>query len=217
MTRSNPKRDPSSDPEVSTHTTNGNFAQKKLFSWFFPKIIPVIIGPINLLINANVMGVQEILSPRQTVLPKASVTDAVRSCAPIFWGTPGKVIRMSKDYATPRNIRTDENYRLSSPSPVSNPTSVSPTRTGNQYIASPSHPSITKRSRNAKTLDSPINWSLAINIHSTSYLSWVIVLEAVSGEVTNFKSLWIWGSHPPTQRITQLRLRPHYQIWRADG
>ena len=40
---SDPKRDPSSDPKVATHTTNRKFAHKLLISTFVPKIIPVVI------------------------------------------------------------------------------------------------------------------------------------------------------------------------------
>ena len=80
---SDPKSDPSRNPKISTHITNGNFTQKLLISWFFPKIIQIVIRPINPLVTANVVGVQEILSPRQTVLPKASVMDGAHSCAQI--------------------------------------------------------------------------------------------------------------------------------------
>ena len=65
-----PKSDPSSNPKVATHTTNGKFTQKLLISRFVPKIMPVIIILIKPLITTDVVGVQEILSPRQTVLPK---------------------------------------------------------------------------------------------------------------------------------------------------
>ena len=52
-----------------------------MISRFVPKIIPVVIRPINPPITADAMGVQDILSPRQTVLPKANVTGAACSCA----------------------------------------------------------------------------------------------------------------------------------------
>ena len=143
------KSNPSSDPKVATHTTNGYFTQKLFISRFAPKITPVVIGPINLLITVNVVGIQDILSLRQTVLPKASVTDAARSCARIFRGTPGKVRRTDRNGATTRDISSDENSRLSSPSPLSNPNSVYPASFRNQEVISPSHPSIAKRGRNA--------------------------------------------------------------------
>ena len=79
VTGSDPKSNQSINPKADTHTNNGTFAQKILISPFVPKIIPVVIWPINPPINANAMGVQDILSPRETVLPKASVTDAARS------------------------------------------------------------------------------------------------------------------------------------------
>ena len=41
------RSDPSSDPRVATYTTNRNFTQKLLISRFVPKIIPVVIRPIN--------------------------------------------------------------------------------------------------------------------------------------------------------------------------
>ena len=81
---SDSKSDPSSNPKVDTQTTNRKFTQKLLISRFVPKIIPVVIGLINPLVTADVVGVQEILSPRQTVLQKASVADASRSCTRIF-------------------------------------------------------------------------------------------------------------------------------------
>ena len=150
------------------------------------------------------MGVQEILSPRQTVLPKASVTDAARSCAHILWGTYGKVRRTSRDNATPRDISCDENSRLSSQGPSCIGNSVSPSRTGNQDIFSPSHPSIEKRGTNAEPFDASINGLSAVNFHSTSYFSGLITLEAVFAEVAdvnprermNFASNSVLGETP---------------------
>ena len=156
-----------------------------MISLFVPNIIPVVIRPINPLIIANEVGVQGILSPCQTVHPKASVTDAAHSCARIFRGTPGKVNWTGRDNTTPRDVRSYEKYMLISPRPGSNPNSFSPARFRNQEVISPSHPSITKRFRNAKTLDTPIDGHLAINSHSTSYFSGVIGLEAVSGYVAD--------------------------------
>ena len=131
------------------------------------------------------VGVQDILSLRQTVLPKAGVTDVAHSCARIFRGTPGKVSCTERDDSTPRDVNSDENPRLSYPSPVSNHNSVSPARFVNQEVISPSHPSIAKRGRNAAPFDAPIDGSLTVNGNSTSYFSGVIVLEAVSGEVAD--------------------------------
>ena len=136
MTGSDPKSDLSNNPKVATHSTNGNFTQILLISRFVPMIVPVTIGPIHPLITADVMVVQDVLSPRQTVLLKESVTDAAGSCTHIFRGTPGKVSQTSREDATPRGIISDENSRLISPILVSNPTSVFPAHFGNQDIIS---------------------------------------------------------------------------------
>ena len=215
VTGSDPKSDPSSDPKAATHTTNRKISQKLLISRSVQKIIPVVIGPINLIITAGVMGVQDISSPRQTVLLKASVTDTARSCVHIFRETPGKVSRTSRDNATPRNIRSDDKSRLSSPSPVSNPNSVFPTRTGNQDIVSPSHPSIAKRGRNSEPFNASINGFAAVNGHSTSYFSGVIDLEAISRELAginafermNFASNSVLGK---TLKFVNLGLSPDH-------
>ena len=160
---SDSKSDPSRNPKVVTHTTNGKFRQKLLISLVFPKMIPVVIVPINPLITANVVGTQEILSPRQTVLPKASVTDAAR-----IFQTPGEVSRRDRDNSTPRDVNSDENSRLSSPITGPNPNSVSPVRFRNQEVITPSQLSIAKRGRNAKPFDAPIDGSLDVNGHSMS-------------------------------------------------
>ena len=76
---SEPKSDPGSNTKVANHTTNGKCTQKSLISQFVPNIIPVVIELINSLITADVVGIQDILSPCQTVCPKASVTDAAHS------------------------------------------------------------------------------------------------------------------------------------------
>ena len=90
---------------------------------------------------------------------------------------------MSRDNATSQNIRSDENFRLSPPSPVSNPNSVSPIRTRNQDIVSPTHPSIKKRGRNTEPFNASINGFFAINGHSTSYFSGIIGLGEFPREV----------------------------------
>ena len=173
---SDPKNDPKSDPKLATHTTIGNFTQKLLIN----PTIPVVIGPINPLVATDLLGVQEMLSPCQTVLPKADVTDVAHSCARIF-RTSGKVNRTERDGATPRDVNSAKTKsRLISQIPSFNSTSVSPARIRNQEVISPSHLSIAKRGRNAEPFDAPINGTLAINSHSTSYFSGVIGLEAVS-------------------------------------
>ena len=147
--------------------------------------IPVVIGPINPLITSNVVGVQEMLSLRQTLLPKANVTDAALSCAHIL-RTPGNINRTERSGATPRGVNSAKtNSVLSSQSPSFNSTNVSPSRFDNQEVISPSHPSIANRGRNAEPFDAPINGPLAKNSHSTSYFSGVIGLESIFGEVAD--------------------------------
>ena len=166
VTGSDPKINPSGDPKVATHTTNEKFAQKLLINRFVPKIIPVVIQPINPPIIANVMGVQDILSSRQTVILKESVKDAARSCTLIFRRAYGKVSWTSRENAMPWDIISDYNSRLISQGPSCVSNSVSPTRTGNQNIFSPSHPSIAKRDRNADPCDASMNGFLAVYGHS---------------------------------------------------
>ena len=171
VTRSDPKSDPISNPKLDTHTTNENFGQKSLISRFVPNIIPIVIRPINPPTTANVMGIQRILSLDKTVFPKERFTGAARSCVQIFRGTPGKVRRTSRE-----DISSKEHSRLSSQGPSCIGNSISPTRTGNQDIFSPSHhPSISKRGRNDEPFDASINGFLAVNDHSTSYFSGVSV------------------------------------------
>ena len=213
VTGSDPKSDPRSDPKADTHTTHVNLVQKLLISRFVPNIIPVVIRPINLSITADMMGVQDILSPPQTVLPKASITDAACSCARIFRWTSGKVSLTNRDNATSRDISYNENSRLSSHGPSCIGNSVSPTRTGNQDIFNPSHPSTVKRGRNVEPFDAFIDGFSAINGHCTSYFSGVIGLEAVSAEVAdvnlqermNFASNSVLGETP---KFVDLGLSP---------
>ena len=115
--------DQKSDPRVpthtanqisATHTTNGISTQKLLIN----PTIQVVVGPITLLVTANVEGVRESSSPRQTVLPLANVTDAARICARIY-RTTGKVIRTERDSATPRDaFPSKTRSRLSFQSPI---------------------------------------------------------------------------------------------------
>ena len=95
--------------------------------------------------------------------------------------TPGKVNRMERYSAMPRDVNSAKTkYRLSSQIPSFNTTSVSQARFRNQEVIGPSHPGIAKRGRNADPFDSPMNAPLAINSHSTSYFSVVIGSEAVT-------------------------------------
>ena len=100
MDGSNPK----TDPRVATHTTNrisdthttNRIPTQKLLT---NPTIQVVVGPITPLVVAGVVGAQESLSPRQTVLLQAKVIDAVRSCVRIY-RTPGKVSGTERDGAT---------------------------------------------------------------------------------------------------------------------
>ena len=87
---------------VANHNTNEHFTQTLLIN----PTIPVFIGPNNLLVTANVVGVQYMLILRQKALLKAHFTDAVRSCACIFW-SPGKVNHTEKGqgHSKERNLR----------------------------------------------------------------------------------------------------------------
>ena len=137
---SDPKSNPIRNQKEATHTTNGNFTQKKLIN----PTIPVVVGLINPLVAANLVGLQEMMSPRQTMLPKANVTDAALSCTRIF-RTLGKINHTERDGATPRNFNSAKtNSRLSSQSPIFNSTYVSPARFCNHEVISPNHPNIEK-------------------------------------------------------------------------
>ena len=139
------------------------------------RLIPFVTGPIDPLVTANVVGIPDFLIPRQPVLPNASITDKVCSCAHIF-RTPSKVRQTGRDDSIPQDLNSDENSRLIPTSPVSNPNSVYSARFRNQEVISSSHPSIEKRGRKDEPFDAPIDGFLAINGHSTSYFSEVIGL-----------------------------------------
>ena len=81
---SNPKSDPSSDPNAATYTTNGKFLQKLLKNPFVPEIIQGTIRLIDQPVTEDVPGIQETLGARQTVLPEEIVMDAAHSGARIF-------------------------------------------------------------------------------------------------------------------------------------
>ena len=167
--RSDPKSTPSlanhtTNGILATHTTNGILTQKL----FINPTILAVVGPITPLVIVEVEVAQEVLSPCQTFLPQANVTDVARPCACIF-RTTGKFIRTERDRATPRDASSSETRsRASCEIPTFIATSVSPTWIGNQDIFSPSHPSIAKRGRNAEPFDASINRFLAVNEHSTS-------------------------------------------------
>ena len=168
--------DPKSDRRVATHTTNvisdtdttNRISTQKLF---INPTIQAVLRPITPLVTAEVEVTQESLSPRQTVLPQAIVTDAVRPCSCIFW-TTGNVIGTERDRAMPREASSSEKRsRASLQIPMFVATSVSPTRIGNLYTFSLSHPSTARRGRNADPFVTSINGFLAVNEHSTSYFS----------------------------------------------
>ena len=82
---SNPKSDTRVDTHTTnrisaTHTTNEVSTQKLLLN----PTIQVVVGLITPLVTASVVGVQDSLNQRQTVLPQANVLDAARSCARIY-------------------------------------------------------------------------------------------------------------------------------------
>ena len=83
-TVSDPSSNPSSNPKVSIYTTNEIFTKKLLISRFIPKIIPAAIRQVDQLVTEDPPGIRDILGLRQTVLPKASITDTARSGARIF-------------------------------------------------------------------------------------------------------------------------------------
>ena len=90
--------------------------------------------------------------------------------------TTGNLIGMERDCNRPRDASFSEIMsRASCQIPTFVATSVFPTRVGNQDIFSSSHPSIARRSRNAKPFDASINGFLAENEHSTSYFSGISV------------------------------------------
>ena len=99
--------DPKSDPSVATHTTNrilDNDTTNRISTQqlLINPTIQVVVGPIAPLVTADVEGTQESLSPRQTVLPQANVTDMACPCVRIY-RTTGKVIKTERDSATPRD------------------------------------------------------------------------------------------------------------------
>ena len=160
--------DPKSDPSVATHTTNGFSATHATNGISTQKIlinptIQAVVRPITPLVAVEVEVARDSLSPHQTVLPQANVTDAARPCARIFRNTR-KVIGTERDRATPRYASSSKTRsRASCQSPMFVATSVSPTWIGNQYIFSPSHPSITKRGRKDEPFDASINGFSAVN------------------------------------------------------
>ena len=144
------------DLRVATHTTNGISATHTTNRILTKKIlinptIQVVVRPITPLVTAGVVGVRDILSPRQTVLLQANVTDTARSCTCIY-RTPGKLNGTERDGATPRDPSSSEtNSRFSLQIPSLVVTSVSPAQFRYQDIVNPRHPgSIVKSYRSAE-------------------------------------------------------------------
>ena len=81
--------DPKSDPRVGTHTTNRISATHTINRISTQKLlinptIQVVVGPITPITTTVMVGARDTLSPRQTVLPSANITDAAHSCAHIY-------------------------------------------------------------------------------------------------------------------------------------
>ena len=73
------KSDPSSDPKVATYIINKTITQTLFISQLGPNIISDAIRLVVQIVTEDLPGIQKILGLCQTVLPKASVTDAARS------------------------------------------------------------------------------------------------------------------------------------------
>ena len=164
------------------------------------------------LVTASVLGARKSLSPFQKVLPQANVVDAARSCARTY-RTPGKVSRTKRDGSTPRDASSSEtSSRVSFQSPSCVVTSVSPAQFREQNIFNPRHPgSIVNRDRSSEPFDAHINGSPPKNSDSTSFFSYVVALEEVSGEVSDVDASKItnFASNPvldKTPRFVDLRL-----------
>ena len=162
--------DPRSDPSAATHNTNrisDTHTTKRVSTQklFINPTIQAVVRPVTLLVTVKVEVAQENLSPRQTVLPQANVTNLASPCARIF-RTTGNVIRTKRDHATPRDASSSKTWsRASLQSPIFVSMSASPTRIGHQDIFSPSRPSTARSGRNAEPFDSSINGFSAVNEH----------------------------------------------------
>ena len=121
------------DPKVVTHTTTGisSTCTNNIISTqtlLINLTIKVVIGPINPIVTTGVVGAQDSLNPRQTVLPQVNITNAARSCAGIYWN-PGKVSRTESDGAMPRDASSSQfNSILSLQSSIFVVTSFSPSQ-----------------------------------------------------------------------------------------
>ena len=171
--------DPKSDPSVATHTTNGisythttnGISTHKLF---IKTTIQAVVQPITPLVTVEVEVAQKSLSPCQTVLPQANVTDAARPCARIFL-TARNVIGTERDRVMPRDASSSKTRsRASCQILVFVAISVSPTRIGTAG-----------RGRNTEPFNASINGFSVLNEHSTSYFSAVSDVETVSAEVAD--------------------------------
>ena len=165
-----------------------------------------------------------------------NVTDVAHSCACIY-RTPGKVSGTERDGAKTRGASTSEtNSRLSLQSPSFVVNFVSPAQFRDQDIVNPRHPgSIVKRYRSAEPFDARINGSISKNSDSTSFLSHVVGLEAIYGEIADVDTIErmklasnpVFKQNPKVRGFadldrqhsgqTQFLFRPSYQIGRVDG
>ena len=179
---SDPKSNPSRNPKVATHTTNGKCSQKLSKNRFVPKIIQGVIRPIDQLVTEDVPGIRETLGSRQTVFPKEIVTDTAYSGASIFW-TLREVSRTDRDGSKPQEVNTAvATVRLTLQNPNFIGTPDSPTQTGNQDIVSPRRSIIPQKARNTEPLDATINQFPDVHGHPTPILRKAIVPKAVPNE-----------------------------------
>ena len=138
-------------------TTNGNSQHLLSINRLIPKIIPVIIPKIDLLITDGVATSRETLHARQTITSKEIVTDVARSGAHVFQD-PTVVNWNNTDGTIPRERNTSGSPPIfTTPVRIGGGPSVSPTRTGRQDIGSPSGTIGPVEVRNAQPLHTSIN------------------------------------------------------------
>ena len=164
------ERDPNSDPLVATHTsdvkkrkvtdtdtTNIKYPQTLLINRLIPEIIPVIILPINPPIAYGVEASRGTLHAHEMITLKEIFMDAAYSGAHIF---RDPTVVNWKD--TDRKITRDGNTsrrptRLTYTVCIGGGPSVSPSRTGTQYIDSPSRSIGPVEVSNSQSLHTSIN------------------------------------------------------------
>ena len=164
--RHDAESDPKSDQLVATHnndakkrklndtdTTNTNYRQKLLIN----QTIPVIILPNDPPIVDGVAASRWTFHVRQTIALKEIVTNAACSGARVLSYT----VVINQKYTNrkiPRDGKTSRSPpRLTTPLRIGGGPSISPTRTGNQDIGSPSESIGPVKVRNAQPLHTSIN------------------------------------------------------------